>query len=101
MIGAEPFKAMHRGLLSAFDDLKLDVMQMFAEGNLVSGLCEFSMTRKNTGERVECLGNVVLRIEDDKIAEGWNRLDFLDLVKQCGTTPSGSFPKMLADNAVG
>lgn len=86
-----------KGWRSAIPDLKVTVEQMVAEGNLVAVRWTGRGTNTGTGngleatgKRLEIEGMTIFRIEGGQIAEEWNTIDELGLLRQLGAIPPGS-----------
>lgn len=79
-------------LRSAFPDLRIDIEDAIAEGDLVCVRCtcrgthsgEGLMNLSPTGRSFEITGITILRIESGRIVEGWNNYDFLGMFEQLG-----------------
>jgi len=86
-------------LRSAFPDMKMEIADIFAEGDRVTIRWTFQATNKGSFQKLPPSGKEVnlscisiFRIEDNKIAEIWSNWDMLDFVQQLGFTlspPSG------------
>jgi steroid delta-isomerase-like uncharacterized protein len=98
--GPEEFKAFFQNFRSAFPDLKIVVEGAVSEGDLVA--VRFRATGTHAGEGlgipptdqpVEFTGMCMVRVEDERIAEGWNNIDFMQMFQQMGLfemqTPGG------------
>lgn len=81
--GTEEFKAFHQKFCQAFPDLRLQVEDVLAEGDLTA--VRFTALGRHTGEGLELpptgrevafTGMVFTRWRDGQIAEGWNLIDF-------------------------
>jgi predicted ester cyclase len=89
--GIEGVKAFHDGFHAAFSGLQADIHQQVAEGDMVVTRKTFRGTHTGdfmgippTGRDIE-LGVIdIVRIRDGQIAEHWNQLDQLGLLRQLG-----------------
>lgn len=96
--GASPFKAFYANLRGTFPDLRITIEDLIAEGDKVSARISAEGTHTGhalapaTGRRVKFSGIVMARIANGKIAEAWNNLDQLSLLKQIGALPSETGP---------
>lgn len=97
--GSEPFKAFYANLRRALPDLRLTVEDILGEEDKVAVRISLRGTHMGdtlgvppTGNAVEFSGIVLARIEDGRIAQAWNSLDLLALLKQIGAVsdPTGS-----------
>jgi steroid delta-isomerase-like uncharacterized protein len=84
----KPFHAMFRG---AFPDMKIQIGQIVAEGDLVSLQWTATGTHSGdhlgfpaTGRQVQFSGMTIGRLDHQQIVEGWNSFDQLGLFVQLG-----------------
>jgi steroid delta-isomerase-like uncharacterized protein len=89
--GAAAFKAFHQKFLGAFPDINVTVEDVIAEGDKVVARCTVRATHSGdslgfaaTQKPIEITGMSISRIQDGKIAEGWNNFDFMGLFQQVG-----------------
>jgi steroid delta-isomerase-like uncharacterized protein len=75
--------------LDGFSDLRNEILLILAEDDLVAAHQQWTGThdgrfldRPPTGRRVDFTSTAVLRIEDGLIAEAWDEVDMLDLMRQ-------------------
>ncbi len=92
--GSAPFKAFFSNLRSALPDLHVTIEEMLAEGDRVAVRysiegthCGDAMGTAPTGQKVRFGGISIARIAGGKIAEAWNNLDQLGLLRQIGAIP--------------
>jgi steroid delta-isomerase-like uncharacterized protein len=95
-VGLKEDQAAARGWRTAFPDLKMNVVLMVAEDDLVTVLWTASGTNTGqgnglpaTGKKAEGRGITVWRIAGGKIREEWTEYDSLRLMKQLGLLPAG------------
>ena len=93
--GPEGFKPFYRALCSAFDNLKVEVVQTVVEGGRVAALCHVTgvhagdgLGGKATGRAIDFWGTTIARVEGGLIVEGWNTFDFLRMYQQVGWVKS-------------
>lgn len=76
-------------LPSVFSDMQIEFERMVAEGDIVD--CHFALLATHTGEfagippkgnKIRCPAISTFRIEDGKLAEGWEIFDSGDLLAQ-------------------
>jgi len=90
--GRENVKAYLFGYLTAFPDLKLTVEDIFGEGDRVFSRARLEGTNTGqlmgmppTGKRIDIRWIMnVCRIQNGKIAEEWEILDQLEIMRQLG-----------------
>lgn len=94
-IGLKEDQEAARGWKSAAPDLKMTVIKMVAEGDLVTVLWSGTGTNTGTGnglpatgKKIEGRGITIWRIEKGKIKEEWSAFDQLRLMQQLGLLPA-------------
>lgn len=96
--GDAPFRAFYKNLRGTFPDLHLTIEDVIAEGDKVvarltmEGTHMGSLLAPATGRSVTFTGTVIARIANGKIAESWNNLDQLGMLRQIGALPPESGP---------
>jgi steroid delta-isomerase-like uncharacterized protein len=96
--GTAPFRAFHANLRDTLPDLHITVEDVIAEGDMVSVRISLDGTHMGdalapaTGRKVRFAGIVMARIANGKIAEAWNSLDQLGLLRQIGALPGQPGP---------
>jgi predicted ester cyclase len=91
IVGPAGYKPFHAAFLSAFPDLKIVVEDTVTEGDKVAVRCRVKATHCGEGIGISPCNTPVefsfmsfVRIEDGKIAEAWNNVDFMDMYQQLG-----------------
>jgi len=92
--GPESFKRSASMYREAFPDLKLEVEEQVAEGDLVVSRWSSSGTNEGemmgmpaTGKHASVSGISIDRFQDGKIVETWTNWDTLGLMQQLGVVP--------------
>ncbi len=100
--GHEPFRAFYSNMRHALPDLHIKIEDIIAEGDKVAVRITAEGTHLGDGfgiaataRRVKFAGIVIARIADGKIAEAWNSLDQLGLLKQIGALPESGPDRFL------
>jgi steroid delta-isomerase-like uncharacterized protein len=95
--GAAPFKVFYSNLRQVFPDLHVTIEEMLAEGEKVAVRIVMEGTHSSpvlgppaTGRKVTVGAMVIARIADGKIAQAWNIVDQLALLRQIGALPPGT-----------
>ena len=99
-VGLEEDQAAARGWKAAFPDLKMNVLMVTAEGDLVTVVWRGEGTNTGsgnglpaTGRKLSGRGITIWRIRDGKIHEEWSEFDQLRILTQLGLLPpSASAP---------
>ncbi len=91
IVGPEAFKRLHRAFVSAYPDIKIEVLDTVSEGDKVAARCRVIGTHQGeglgvqpTGSLVEFTGMLIVRVENDQIVEAWNEFDFMQMYTQLG-----------------
>ena len=97
--GASGFKVFYRNLRSALPDLHVTVEHLVAEEDMVAARIQVEGTHMGpglgvppTGQSVLFSGMLIARMSGGRIAESWNNLDQLGLLRQVGALPSAAGP---------
>ncbi|HEV3197911.1 MAG TPA: ester cyclase [Bryobacteraceae bacterium] len=97
--GASGFKVFYHNLRSSLPDLRVTVEHVIAEGDMVAARIQVEGTHMGpglgippTGQSVRFSGMLIARISGGRIAESWNNLDQLGLLRQVGALPAGVGP---------
>ena len=94
--GVEGLRRFLSMLATAFPDIKVEVREMLAEGDLVAVRLKVSGTHTGillgkippSGKRAIWSGMDFLRVSDGKIVERWGVRDLLGLMQQIGAVKS-------------
>jgi len=91
LVGSSGFKPFHAAYRNAFPDLTLQIDRMVAEDDLVAVHWSATATHSGgglgfaaTGKPVTFSGMAFIRVEGNKLVEGWNSFDQLGLLQQIG-----------------
>jgi steroid delta-isomerase-like uncharacterized protein len=97
--GASGFKVFYHNLRSSLPDLRVTVEQLVAERDMVAARIQVEGTHMGpglgvppTGQSVQFSGMLIARISEGRIAESWNNIDQLGLLRQVGALPPGAGP---------
>lgn len=95
LVGPAGFKPFHSKFREAFPDIRIEILDSIAEGNRVAVRCRVTGTHAGctlgceaTHKKIEFTGVTIVRIENGKIAEGWNEFDFLRVYTDVGAIKS-------------
>ena len=93
--GLKELLAFHTRMQSAMPDQRVNVEALIAEGDLVTVRWTRTATHTGhglqlapTGKQLAFAGVSIFRIENGKIAEGWNCYDRLGMLQQLGVVPA-------------
>jgi predicted ester cyclase len=97
--GPTAFKPLFRTFREALGTLSIEVVRTVADGDLVAAHCHVTGRHSGaafggepTGQSVDFWGIAILRVEDGKIAEGWNCFDMLSMYQQIGWVANPPLP---------
>ena len=89
--GPAGFKPFFRQFCTAFPDIRIVVEDVVVDGDKIAVRCSVTGTHTGPGLKpdpttkpITINGICIMRVEDGKIAEGWNNFDFLTLYQQLG-----------------
>jgi steroid delta-isomerase-like uncharacterized protein len=89
--GPAGFKPFFRHFSAAFPDMRITVEDTLVDGHKVAARCTVSGTHSGPGvmpaptnKPISFTGICIVRIENGRIAEGWNNFDFLAMYQQLG-----------------
>lgn len=93
--GRDAFKAFYRRFVTAFPDMRIEVLRTVVEGDLVAVHCRVVCTHTGdglgmaaTGRQATFSGISIARVKDDQVVEGWNSFDFLSMYQQLELLPA-------------
>jgi predicted ester cyclase len=81
--GTEAFKQFFRNFRNQFPQLHVEVEDVVVQDDCETSRCIVDATTAN-GQKVHFAGMTFVRIENGKIAEGWNNFDFMSMYQQLG-----------------
>ena len=91
IVGPKDYKPFHKNFITAFPDLKVTVEDSVTEGDKIAVRCRVNATHCGEGigvtpcnTPVEFTFMSIVRVENGKIAEAWNNIDFMEMYKQVG-----------------
>jgi len=82
--GKAGWHEFHAVFSGAFSGIHIGVTDQVVSGDKVAASWEGTMTHTATGTSVTMSGMVILRLEDGRIAEGWNSADFIPMLTAIG-----------------
>jgi predicted ester cyclase len=89
--GNAGFKPFHRSFVSAFPDMRIQVVRTVTEGEYVAVHCRCTGTHAGHGldvaptqNPIDVWGMGMARVVDGRIVEAWNAFDFMTLYQQVG-----------------
>jgi hypothetical protein len=103
LAGPKDFKVFQSALLKLLKDMRIVIDKTIydPETSWTSQMITVHGVCKKTDTPVSCTGQVTVRVEDGKIVEGYNAIDFITLFGQLGLLPQDSFAACLAGKRVG
>jgi predicted ester cyclase len=85
--GSAGFKPFFRHFCTAFPDMRITIEDALVDGDKIAVRCRVIATHTGPGVMpapTSITGMCIIRIENGKIAEGWNNFDFLSMYRQLG-----------------
>jgi predicted ester cyclase len=84
VIGSDGFKEVHRFFNANYENIHIDVHEVFVDGDYATAICTFTANYKPTNAPVKFSGTSITRIVNQQITAAWNFFDFLTLNLQIG-----------------
>lgn len=91
VIGPAMYKPFHAAFLQAFPDMTITIEDTVTEGDKIAARCRATGTHCGEGigitpcnTPVEFTFMSIVRVQDGKIAEAWNNIDFMNMYQQLG-----------------
>lgn len=91
VVGPTMYKPFHASFLQAYPDLRITVEDTVTEGDKIAARCRATGTHCGEGigvtpcnTPVDFTFMTIVRVQDGKIAEAWNNIDFMDMYQQLG-----------------
>ena len=92
LVGPERFLAFHQAFMNAFADLHITMDDLIEEDDRIAARwhCTGTLTGTGlgippTGKRMTMNGMSIARVQNGRIIEAWNTVDFLGMHRQLGT----------------
>lgn len=85
VVGRDGFLGYHRAFRRGFDQIRIEIVDLVAEGASVAGHARFSALHRITGREVDVFLSFAGRFEDGKLRWVRNVVDFTALLSQVGT----------------
>ena len=94
--GAAEFRRFIEGMLTEFDDFRIDVEDVITDGDRVAVRWVARGTYRGAllapgaapGQPVRMTGMTMARVQNGQIVEGWNNWDIMGMMRQLGAPPS-------------
>jgi predicted SnoaL-like aldol condensation-catalyzing enzyme len=80
--GPEEFKLFYDALRAQLTHVRITLLDVIAEGDMVCQRWSSTATEASTGKRVEVTGMSFLRFENGRFVEGWQNWDQYGMVQQ-------------------
>ncbi|MEM9292107.1 MAG: ester cyclase [Acidobacteriota bacterium] len=80
--GPQAFHQFHESFLKTFEQVEVTVDHVMKDGPIVTPWCSVSVVHREEGAPATFSGSAMGRVEDGRIVEGWNVLDFLSVTVQ-------------------
>jgi predicted ester cyclase len=94
LTGPAAFKPFVKQFRTAFPNIHIEVLRTITEGPYICAHCRVTGTHSGPGfgpsptnGPIDFSGMTIVRIENDKIHEGWNSFDFMSLFQQIRLLP--------------
>lgn len=100
-VSAEDFRALVPALLSLVRSLRIDIVRHVETGDWLWAQITVHAMPAQGVTPISAGGQIMIRIEGDKIIEAYNAFDFISLFEQAGHLPQDAFLLLLAGEKLG
>jgi hypothetical protein len=100
-VSAEDFRALVPALLSLIRDLRIDIDRSVESEDWFWAQITVRGTTAQGMDPIRASGQIMMRIEDDKIVEAYNAFDFITFFEQAGLLPKDAFLLLLGGERLG
>jgi len=99
-VGPGVFRVFAQALLVHIKDIKITIEQFVEQGDWCSMLMHISATGRDTGAPVSFSGLAMVRIVNERFAEAYNYIDFIELYEQIGVMPKDTMARCLGGTSL-
>jgi hypothetical protein len=100
-VSAEDFRALVPALLSLVRNLRIDIDRDIEAGDWLWAQITVHALPAQGVTPISAGGQIMMRIEDDKIVEAYNAFDFISFFEQAGLMPQDAFLLLLSGERLG
>lgn len=95
-IGPAEFAHIHRAMLSAFTDVRLEIEHAIETGEWLALYGEIRVTVRSSGQAAVLPAQIMAKFVDGRLAIGRNALDFMTLFEEMGALPPETLGHLLS-----
>nr|WP_277425198.1 ester cyclase [Pseudohalocynthiibacter aestuariivivens] len=99
VVGPDEFRAFAEALLAMIADVRIQIAHDMEDDDWLSVLIDVSARCRKQGTPISVTGQILVRMQDGKIAEGHSHLDYITLYEQLGMLPDGTQTRCMSGNA--
>jgi hypothetical protein len=100
-VSAEDFRALVPALLSLVRDLRIEIDRHIETGDWLWAQITVHGTTAQGIDPIHASGQIMMKIEGDKITEAYNAFDFITFFEQARLLPQDAFLLLLAGESLG
>ena len=100
-VSAEDFRALVPALLSLVRNLRIEVDRSIETDDWLWAQITVHATHAQSVNQIRASGQIMMRIEGDKIVEAYNAFDFITFFEQAGLLPEDAFLLLLSGERIG
>lgn len=93
--GPKEFEVFQKALLKLLQDLSITIDRAFERDDWICVFCTLTAKKRGTQKAISMPGCAAVRIQNDKIMEGYNHWEFMSLFEQLDLLPTDSFATCL------
>ncbi|MGB3314029.1 MAG: nuclear transport factor 2 family protein, partial [Albidovulum sp.] len=100
-VGVEDFRALVPALLALIRDLRIEIDRSLETGEWIWAQFTVHAVAALGSNPICARGQVMVRVEDEKITEAYNSFDFVTFFEQAGLLPDDAFMLLLSGERLG
>lgn len=99
-IGPAEFRGFAEAILQQLKEVSIATPRVIEQGDWISILMEITAKCRKTDTPMQFFGLAMARIEDDKIQEAFNYVDFISMYEKLGLMPEHTMRTCLSGTAL-
>lgn len=99
--GPEGFRPFAEALLQQIGDVHISIQKFMEDGDWSQALMTVTASCRNTGTPVRFSGQVMAKVQDNRIVSAYNHFDFMSMYEQLGMLPRDAMGQCLSGRSLG
>ena len=100
-VGPEDFRDFVTAFQQLVGPIRVDLPKVVENGEWLAAVIRIETTRADTGAPIHLTGQVMARVQDGKMVEAYNQVDFISLFEQLGQFPADTLPVCMTGQRLG